>query len=133
MVTLTDIAYTTIPLYYKGGNIIAQRENSANTTTELRMQNFNIVIAASLNGTATGNLYLDDGDSIEQPAISYITFTYDNGEFAMTGTFDYAAGVSITSITVLGSNNSTSLKEKRASKIVSTAIPLTGPHSMQLS
>ena len=91
--TLTDVAYTTIPLYYKGGSIVALRANSANTRTELRKQNISVVVAPGLNGTATGNLYLDDGVSIEQASTSYITFTYDTaGRFAMAGSFDYNAG-----------------------------------------
>jgi len=138
MITLTDVAYTTIPLYYKGGSIVALRANSANTTTELRNQDFNVVIAPGLDGTATGNLYLDDGVSIEQPATSYITFNYDkSGKFAMTGSFGYDAGVSITTVTVLGSNSSSSNSSfgtgVKRSLQVSTSIPLTGPHSMQVS
>ena len=133
MVTLTDVAYTTIPLYYKGGQIIAQRANSANTTTELRKQDFNIVIAPGLKGTATGHLYLDDGDSIVQPATSYITFTYSaKGKFTMTGSFGYDAGVSITSITVLGSGANASAPTGYQSKVQQARIPLTGPHSVQL-
>ncbi|KAK4904967.1 hypothetical protein LTR49_025674 [Elasticomyces elasticus] len=87
MVTLTDVAYTTIALYYKGGSIVALRANSANTTTDLRKEDFSIVIAPSLNGTASGSLYLDDGVSIEQAATSYIEFSYDaSGHF---GCFDH--------------------------------------------
>ncbi|KAK0269426.1 hypothetical protein LTR91_020502 [Friedmanniomyces endolithicus] len=121
-VTLTDVAYTSIPLYYVGGNIIAMRANSSNTTTELRKQDFSIIIAPSLNGTATGNLYLDDGVSIEQAATSYITFTYDcSGKLSMSGSFGYTAGVSVTSITVLGGSNTTSFSAGGYSKVKATA------------
>jgi len=110
--TLTDVAYTTIPLYYKGGSIIAQRINSANTTTELRKQDFEIVIAPSASGTASGDLYLDDGDSLVQPGYSMIHFTYEaSGRFTMTGDFGYDPGVHISKFTILGltgANNSTS-------------------------
>ncbi|KAK1089806.1 hypothetical protein LTR48_009557, partial [Friedmanniomyces endolithicus] len=75
------------------GSIVALRANSANTTTELRKQDFSIVIAPGLNGTASGSLYLDDGVSIEQAAMSYIDFKYDaSGHFVMTGSFGYDAG-----------------------------------------
>ncbi|KAK1056332.1 hypothetical protein LTR74_014992 [Friedmanniomyces endolithicus] len=142
-VTLTDVAYTSIPLYYAGGNIIAMRANSSNTTTELREQDFSIIIAPSHNGTATGNLYLDDGVSIEQAVTSYMTFTYDSsGKSSMSGSFQYTAGVSITSITVLGGSNTTSSSAGGYSKVkataekamthVQTSIPLTGPYSVQL-
>jgi len=141
MVTLTDVAYTTIPLYYKGGSIVALRANSSNTTTELRTQDFSIIIAPSKNGTASGNLYLDDGDSLVQAATSYINFSYSGGVFYMTGTFGYSAGVSITSVTVLGSGGSSNSSApstyggNTASKKVTkqTSIPLSGPHTMQVS
>lgn len=120
-INLPDVPYTTIPLHYKGGSIVAQRSQSANTTTELRKQNFSLVIAPSLNGTATGSLYLDDGDSLYQTAISYIQFSYANGTLSMTGTFDYDAGVSIETVTVLGSgSNSTSTS-------TGVSMNLTGP------
>ncbi|KAK0950431.1 hypothetical protein LTS01_025591 [Friedmanniomyces endolithicus] len=136
MVTLTNVAYTTIPLYYKGGSIVALRAKSANTTTELRKQDFSIVIAPSLNGTASGSLYLDDGVSIEQAAMSCIDFSYDaSGHFAMTGSFGYEAGVSITSITVLGTNSSSGASAGAYGNVVTEKamiIPLTGPRSVQL-
>ncbi|KAK4551634.1 hypothetical protein LTR86_011008 [Recurvomyces mirabilis] len=139
MVTLTDVAYTTIPLYYKGGSIVARRVDSANTTTDLRKQDFSIIVAPGLNGTASGNLYLDDGDSLDQPATTYIDFSYDSsGKFVMTGDFGYSAGVSITSVTVLGgSSNGTSPsgygKTKTAETMVQTSIPLTGPTIVMVS
>ena len=104
--TLSNIAYTSIPLHIRGGSILPLRANSANTTTELRKQAFHIIIAPGLNGAAQGSLYLDEGVSIAQPAISDIMFNYGrNGQFSMTGSFNYPAGVEITSITVLGVQN----------------------------
>ena len=78
------------------------RTSSANTTAALREQSFSIVIAPGLGGTASGSLYLDDGDSLVQAATSEIVFTYANGSFSMTGSFGYDAGVAIESITLLG-------------------------------
>lgn len=102
-ITLSDVAFDTLPLYYKGGSIIPQRISSANTTAQLRQQNFQIVIAPSATGEASGSLYLDDGDSIDQPSTSVINFTYQGGKFRMTGTFGYDVGdVVISQITLLG-------------------------------
>ena len=79
------------------------RVRSANTTTEVRKQNFVVIVAPGLDGTASGSLYLDDGDSLVQPAVSNIQFTYSaEGIFSMEGSFDYDAGVVIESVTVLG-------------------------------
>jgi alpha-glucosidase len=97
------VPYTDIPLYYKGGSIIAQRSDSANTTTELRKKNFSVVIAPGLDGAASGSLYLDDGVSLEQAGTTYIQFHYSKkGVFSMTGSFGYDAGVSIENLIVLG-------------------------------
>lgn len=102
-----EVPYTSIPLYYKGGNIFAQRAESANTTTELRKQNFEIVIAPDSNGCAYGSLYLDDGVSIEQQGTSYIHMSYtQDGKFTTSGSFGYQTDIVIGSITLLGSSGS---------------------------
>lgn len=129
--TLTDVAYTTIPLYYRGGNIIAQRARSANTTTELRKQNFTIVIAPGMDGTAFGSLYLDDGQSLAQSAVSLIHFNYtQNGHFSMTGEFGYKTSAVIESITVLGGGSGGNVTNSTTLAIASSrSIALTGPYS----
>ncbi|KAK3715894.1 hypothetical protein LTR37_006877 [Vermiconidia calcicola] len=106
-----DIAYTEIPMHIRGGSIIPMRKKSANTTTELRKQSFTIVVAPGLDGTASGSLYFDDGQSLVQPAISDISFAYSaDGNFTMDGSFDYDSGVSIESITLLGAEEEASGK-----------------------
>lgn len=102
VITLIDVDYQTIPIHIRGGTILPLRVESANTTTELRKKGFNVVVAPGLDGSASGSLYLDDGDSIEQPNTSEITFSYASGSFSMTGTYGYDAGVNIESITILG-------------------------------
>jgi alpha-glucosidase len=102
IITLSDIDYQTIPIHIRGGTILPLRAESANTTTELRNKGFNIVVAPGLDGTASGSLYLDDGTSIEQPNTSMITFSFANGEFSMSGSYGYNAGVNVESITILG-------------------------------
>ncbi|QIW98810.1 hypothetical protein AMS68_004328 [Peltaster fructicola] len=115
-IVLPDVPYTTIPLYYKGGSIVALRAASANTTTELRKQDFVLVVAPDDNGNASGDLYLDDGDSIVQPQTSYIQFTYSGNKLCIYGTFNYDAGVVVKNVTVLGDYPMTH----------TDAIPLTG-------
>lgn len=104
--TFTNVGLTNITTHIKGGSIIPMRAQSANTTTELRKQNFIAIVAPSLNGTAAGSLYLDDGDSLVQPLISDIQFTYSKkGVFSMSGLFGYDSGVIIESVVVLGVPN----------------------------
>ncbi|KAL1856211.1 hypothetical protein Plec18170_004080 [Paecilomyces lecythidis] len=104
-ITLTDIDITSIPLHIRGGTIIPVRSSGANTTTELRAKGFDIIIAPGLDGTAAGSLYMDDGDSLSQPATLTIAFEYSHGIFRLDGAFGYRAGVQIESVTLLGQDN----------------------------
>lgn len=99
--TRNDVGYSEIPVFIRGGSIIPLRVNSANTTTELRQENFELIIAPSSNGSASGELYLDDGESLEPADISMLNFTYGNGSLEMDGTIGYDPGVKLSSIKLL--------------------------------
>lgn len=108
-VTLSNLTYTDIPVHIRGGSIIPQRVESANTTKALRKQDFSIIVAPDANGNAKGRLYLDDGESIEQPNASEIEFSYENGKFTATGSFGYKAlgeeSVTVRNVLVLGQDS----------------------------
>lgn len=131
VVRLSNIDYNTMPLYFKGGNIVPMRTESAYTTTELRQKDFTLVIAKDASGNAAGSLYLDDGDSMVQKATSNINFTYNGktGHFQMDGTFGYNPGhVVIRKITVLGATQAGKHGQYSASDKTATYkvdIPLT--------
>ena len=144
IITLSDIDYQTIPIHIRGGTIIPLRVEGANTTTELRKKAFNIVVAPGLDGTARGSLYLDDGDSIEQPNTSQISFTYADGLFSMTGTYGYDAGVNVESITILGQTgqpaaihvpgtNNPQYTYNSGVVVVNARVPLTGNAQVTVS
>lgn len=102
-VQLTDVPFTSIPLHIKGGSILPLRTKGANTTTALRTNDFSIVIAPGLSGSASGTLYLDDGDSLVQQSTSNIALTYGDSDFKMTGTYGYNMGsVKIAQVVLLG-------------------------------
>jgi alpha-glucosidase len=107
-VNLTDIPFTSIPLHIRGGSIIPLRAESANTTTELRKQDFVLWIAPNATNQAAGSLYLDEGDALVQNGTSEVRFSYDNGWFSITGTFGYETDVQIKNITVLGGSSNSS-------------------------
>lgn len=123
-INLTDVGYDTMPLHIRGGAILPLRAESANTTTELRKQDFVIWIAPNSTGQASGTLYLDDGDSIEQDGVSEIEFNYDNGEFTMSGSFGYQTDLQVKNITLLGSNGQQTLQGP---------VPLTGEYSVKFN
>ncbi|KAI9369323.1 glycosyl hydrolases family 31-domain-containing protein [Aspergillus egyptiacus] len=123
VVTLSNISYTDIPMHVRGGSIIPARVRSANTTAELRRQNFRLIVAPGLDGWASGELYLDDGESLEQPATVEVTFTYKDGHLDFDGVFTLPTELKIESVTVLGQNPS----------VVSVDLPLSGPWSVDLA
>lgn len=101
-VTRDKIAYDEIPVHVRGGSIVPMRAKSAYTTTELRKNDFEVLIAPDKDGKAHGTLYLDDGDSVDPAQTSTIQFTYENGTLSTSGAFQYQPGVKIQQVTLLG-------------------------------
>ncbi|KAL1517514.1 hypothetical protein ABEB36_001270 [Hypothenemus hampei] len=70
----------TIPVFVRGGNILSQQE-ARPTTTETRTTKIQLLVAPNENGEAFGELYWDDGDSlntIEEKQFSLINFALEN-------------------------------------------------------
>ena len=53
-----------IPVHVRGGHVIATQE-MAMTTRAARSTPWSMLVALSLEGTASGSLYVDDGESVE--------------------------------------------------------------------
>lgn len=95
--------FTEIPLHVRGGAVIPLRSESALTTTEVRTKPFHLIVAPDRDGKASGKLYLDDGDSIEQESTSEIEFEYEDGVLKVTGCFDYTAeDARVSAVKILG-------------------------------
>ncbi|KAK3941275.1 putative glycoside hydrolase [Diplogelasinospora grovesii] len=139
-VTVTNQNLTDIPLFLRGGVIVPLRIKSAMTTTDLREQDFELLIPVGADGTAQGQLYLDDGVSLQQKGTTLIEFEYNNGVLTGKGTFNYQTNVKITKITIIGEGGTPgkgkSKKTRRASEsqerssVVSQ--PLTGEFSLKV-
>jgi alpha-glucosidase len=93
---------TDIPLFLRGGVIVPARVQSAMTTAELREQNFELIVPVGNDGTATGTLYIDDGESLKQQATTLITFKYKKGVLTANGNFGYKTNVRISKVTIIG-------------------------------
>lgn len=61
-----------IPVYIRGGYVIPTQE-PALTTRDARNNPWGVIAALSLEGTARGELYLDDGESVVQNSTAFIT------------------------------------------------------------
>ena len=133
--TITDLAVTDIPIHIRGGSIIPLRTESAKTTTELRKRGFEILIAPGADGSAEGELYLDDGESIEPASAAEIQFQYQNGKLKILGRFGYHPNVVIEAVTLLGQKNKRRDVEydaQRQSITKKVDIKLTGPAEVTL-
>lgn len=60
-----------IPVYIRGGSVLPL-QGFALTTREARTQPWSLLTALSLNGTAEGNLYVDDGESLVPNATLFV-------------------------------------------------------------
>jgi alpha-glucosidase len=97
------VPFTEIPLHLRGGAVVPLRAESALTTTEVRTKPFHLIVAPDRDGKAKGTLYLDDGDSIEQPATSEIEFEYADGVLTVSGSFEYTAeDARVSAVKILG-------------------------------
>jgi alpha-glucosidase len=100
-VTRDDVAWTDIPVHIRGGSVLPLRSQSANTTTALRENNFDLIVASGLDGKAHGVLYLDDGESIDGDE-SLIKFDWDGTTLQASGSFGYKSGLEVERVVVLG-------------------------------
>ena len=103
-ITYSSVAFTDIPVHVKGSSIVPARVNSANTTAALRGQDFELLVAPGKDGKASGELYLDDGESLVQAGTSEIVFNFDGKTISANGNFGYKTSVGVLSLTVMGEN-----------------------------
>ena len=101
-VTFQNVDYTQIPVHIRGGSILPLRAAGAMTTADLRKTDFEILVAIGADGKATGELYVDDGVSINPPASTRVAFEYANGCLTVKGSFQYPLGVKVSTIRFLG-------------------------------
>lgn len=104
-ITVTDQGLTDIPLYLRGGVIVPLRTKSGMTTSEVREQDFELVVALNADGKAQGKLYLDDGVSLVQKTHTLATFSYENCKLQVDGHFGYETSSKIVKVTILGDVN----------------------------
>lgn len=77
--TTIDAPLGHIPVYVRGGNIIATQKMKM-TTREARKTNWNLIIALGADGQAKGDLYLDDGVSVQPESTKMVYFRAQLGK-----------------------------------------------------
>ncbi|KAK0710424.1 glycosyl hydrolases family 31-domain-containing protein [Apiosordaria backusii] len=100
---LDGVKWDEIPVHIRGGTILAMRTESGNTTSQVRSKNFRVIVAPGRDGTARGELYLDDGVSLDVGGNrSEIVFSWDGQAFTANGTFGYETDVKVERVVILG-------------------------------
>jgi alpha-glucosidase len=103
-----EAALEDIPVYIKGGSVVPMRVEAANTTAELKMKAFEVVVAPGSDDKAQGQLYLDDGESLDvEDNKSDLSFAWDGSKLVVDGTFGYKSCLVLEKVTVLGGQNAT--------------------------
>lgn len=104
-ITYSSVPDTDIPVLVHGGSIVPMRLESANTTRALRDKPFELLVAPESDGSASGSLYLDDGESLEQSGTSKIKFMLSESTLKAEGTFGFPTVLQIKSVTIMGSGD----------------------------
>jgi alpha-glucosidase len=116
-VTLTNISFTQIPVYIKGGAVLPLRAKSTMTTSELRDTDFEFVVAPGTDGTASGQLYIDDGVSITPKTATEVTMKYALNTLVVAGQFGFSTGVKTAGVRFLN-------VAKAPSKVLLNGLPV---------
>lgn len=70
--TTIKAALDQIPLLMRGGHIIPRRDIPRRSSAMMRFDDYTLVVTVSKEGTAEGELYVDDGDSFDYEKGQYI-------------------------------------------------------------
>ncbi|KAI0206878.1 glycoside hydrolase family 31 protein [Astrocystis sublimbata] len=102
-ITVKDQGWTDIPLFLRGGVVFPVRTEGAMTTKELRTKPFELIVAIGKDGKAAGELYHDDGISVQQKGTTEIRFSYTKGVLRVSGSFGYTGEtIRLSKVTFLG-------------------------------
>ena len=90
-----------IPLYLRGGSVMPLQEPGY-TTTESRKNPWGLIAALDLEGSATGQLYIDDGESLEPAETLWVDLTVTRGALYANMRGTYVDSNALANVTVLG-------------------------------
>ncbi|KAI5272953.1 putative alpha-glucosidase [Aureobasidium subglaciale] len=90
-----------INVHIRGGSVLPQQEAGL-TTRACRSSPWSIIAALSIDGTATGSLYIDDGESIIQNATLFVDFTAKKQHLYASARGTWQEKNALTNITILG-------------------------------
>ncbi|KAF8755028.1 glycosyl hydrolase 31 family [Rhizoctonia solani] len=100
-VSLTNVNFTSIQYTSREGLCCHFVRAARMTTKALREKDFNIVVAPGTDGKATGQLYLDDGVSLDPKASTHLEMNYSNKQLTVKGSTGYKTNSKVGTVTFL--------------------------------
>jgi alpha-glucosidase len=99
--TTIDAPLGHIPVYIRGGSVLPTQEPGY-TTTESRKNPWGLLVALSEDGEASGELYVDDGESLEPSDTLYIAFSAMDSQLKADVNGTYKDTNSLGNVTIMG-------------------------------
>ncbi|RAL65011.1 hypothetical protein DID88_001119 [Monilinia fructigena] len=90
-----------IPIYIRGGAVVPIQE-PALTTQECRKNPWGLLVTSSLESTASGELYLDDGESVTPNLTLWVDFSMAQNFLHASGRGSYIDNSPLANITIMG-------------------------------
>ncbi|KAL4872901.1 hypothetical protein BDV12DRAFT_112743 [Aspergillus spectabilis] len=90
-----------IPVYIRGGSVLPLQE-PALTTRAARQTPWALLAALSSDGTASGQLYIDDGESINPDATLNLEFAVSQSSLRVSAQGDWKETNPLANVTILG-------------------------------
>jgi alpha-glucosidase len=90
-----------IPVFIRGGSVLPTQQPGY-TTTESRKNPWGLLVALSEDGDATGELYIDDGESLEPEETLFVTFTAGEGSLKAEVKGTYKDTNPLANVTIMG-------------------------------
>ncbi|KXX75580.1 Alpha-glucosidase [Madurella mycetomatis] len=90
-----------IPVFLRGGSVVPIQEPGM-TTTESRKNPWGLIVALDGEGCAEGKLYLDDGESLEPEATTWVDFSVTGSLLAAKPEGNFVDTNALATITIMG-------------------------------
>ena len=90
-----------IPVYIRGGHVLPTQE-PALTTRDSRKNPWGLLVALSAAGTASGSLYVDDGESVVQNETLFVNFVAARGALYVSPRGGFDDRNPLANVTVMG-------------------------------
>lgn len=97
-----------IPMYLRGGSIITRQDRYRRSSKLMKRDPYTLVVALSKLGSASGSLYLDDGES----------FDYQDGEFVKVDFTAYSGNTITSEVKTAGKNFAKTLENIYVERII---------------